>query len=71
MSLNADMLVDIAQCHGDSHTRPLEVELINLKRQVMTDKQMLQEQAIALGGKVEHLRPLSVREVNVFFLKLP
>ena len=60
MSLSTEMLVDIAQTHGDSHVRPLEAELINLKRQVMTDKQILQEQSMTLSGKIEQLRPLSV-----------
>ena len=63
MSLNTEMLIEIAQTHGDSHVRPLEVELINLKRQIITDKQILQEQAIALSGKIEQLRPLSVRNI--------
>ena len=65
MSLGTEMLIDIAQTHGDSHLRPLEAELINLKRQIMTDKQILQEQSMTLSGKVEQLRPLSVR---VYFL---
>ena len=60
MSLSTEMLIEVAQSHGDSHVRPLEVELINLKRQIMTDKQILQEQTVALSGKVEQLRPLSV-----------
>lgn len=62
MLLNAEMLVDIAQTHGDSHIRPLEVELINLKRQIMTDKQILQEQAISLSGKIDQNRPLPLTQ---------
>jgi len=62
MSLGTEMLIDIAQSHGDSHVRPLEVELISLKRQIMTDKQILQEQTLALSGKVEQLRPLSLAQ---------
>lgn len=60
MSLNAEMLIDIAQTHGDSHIRPLEAELIGLKRQLMTDKQIVQEQSLLLNGKVEQFRPSQV-----------
>lgn len=60
MSLNAEMLIEIAQTHGDSHIRPLEVELINLKRQLMTDKQIIQDQSVLLNGKVEQFRPSQV-----------
>lgn len=60
MQLNETTLVEIAQAHGDSHIRPLEIELINLKRRVITDKLVVQEQRIGLDGKEERYRPPEV-----------
>lgn len=62
MQLNETTLVEIAQAHGDSHIRPLEIELINLKRRVITDKLVVQEQRIGLDGKEERYRPPELRQ---------
>ena len=60
MQLNQETLIEVAQSHGDSHVRPLEIELINLKRQIVTDKQIVQQQRLTINGKAERCRPPDV-----------
>uniref|UniRef100_T2M3G8 REST corepressor 3 n=1 Tax=Hydra vulgaris TaxID=6087 RepID=T2M3G8_HYDVU len=57
MQLKQEALIEVAQAHGDSHIRPLEVELINLRRQLLTDRQVIQEQEFILSSRVGKCRP--------------
>ena len=63
MQLKQEALIEVAQAHGDSHIRPLEIELINLRRQILTDRQVIQEQDHALNGRVEKCRPPEVQSL--------
>ncbi|XP_065052135.1 REST corepressor 1-like isoform X2 [Rhopilema esculentum] len=57
MHLTGDLLNDISQVHGDSHVRPLEIELINLRRQVQASKQAIGQDKSATGEKMDKFRP--------------
>ena len=60
MHLTVDLLSDTSEVHGDGHLRPLEIELINLKRQVQTSKQALSQDKAMLGEKLDRFRPPEV-----------
>ena len=61
MHLTGDLLNDVAQVHGDSHIRPLEIDLINLRRQVQTTKQTIGQEKQAVVEKMDRLRPPEVQ----------
>ena len=60
MHLTVDLLNEIADVHGDGHLRPLEIEMINLRRQVQTTKQSVSQDQPLLGEKLDRLRPPEV-----------
>ena len=60
IQLNQDTLIEVAQAHGDSHIRPLEIDLINIKRQITTDLQIIQQQRATVTGRVDVYRPPDV-----------
>jgi len=64
IQLNQETLIEVAQVHGDSHVRPLEIDLINLKRQILTDKVILNEQSATLVGKADKFRPPLMSQAN-------
>jgi len=57
MHLTVDLLSDTSEVHGDGHLRPLEIELINLRRQVQASKQALSQDKALLGEKLDRFRP--------------
>ena len=60
MHLTVDLLSETSEVHGDGHLRPLEIELINLKRQVQSSKQALSQDKVQLGEKLDRFRPPEV-----------
>ena len=65
MHLNGDLLNDVAQVHGDGHVRPLEIDLINLRRQVQTTKQTISQEKQSLAESLERIRPPEVSAVLI------
>ena len=66
MVLSQDYLVSVSGTHGDSHVRPLEMEIVNLKRQIQANKQSISQHKYQLESGVETLRPGDVSMVNNF-----
>ena len=60
MHLTVDLLSETSEVHGDGHLRPLEIELINLRRQVQASKQTLGQDKTLLGEKLDRFRPPEV-----------
>ena len=60
MHLTVDLLSETSEIHGDGHLRPLEIELINLRRQVQASKQALSQDKALLGEKLDRFRPPEV-----------
>lgn len=60
MHLTGDLLNEIAEVSGDGHLRPLEIELINLRRQVQTTKQSISQDKSLVVEKLDRLRPPEV-----------
>ncbi len=60
MHLNADLLNEVSQVHGDGHVRPLEIDLINLRRQVQATKQGIGQDKQDLTENLERIRPPEV-----------
>ena len=71
MHLTGDLLNDISQVHGDSHVRPLEIELINLRRQVQASKQAIGQDKSATGEKMDKYRPPEVGHLHFPNMVLP
>ena len=57
MVLSQDYLASVSGTHGDSHVRPLEMEIVNLKRQIQANKQSISQHKYQLENGVETLRP--------------
>lgn len=57
MVLTQDYLVSVSGTHGDTHVRPLEVEIVNLKRQIQANKQSISQHKYQLDSGVETMRP--------------
>lgn len=57
MVLSQDYLSSVSGTHGDSHVRPLEMEIVNLKRQIQANKQSISQHKYQLENGVETLRP--------------
>ena len=62
-------MIEVAQAHGDSHIRPLEIDLINIKRKITTDLQIIQQQRATVTGRVDVYRPPDVCAFINFNLK--
>ncbi len=60
MHLNAELLNEVSQVQGDGHVRPLEIDLINLRRQVQAGKQGISQEKQDLSGSLDRLRPPEV-----------
>ncbi|EDO33362.1 predicted protein, partial [Nematostella vectensis] len=56
MSLSQDLLQSISLTHGDAHTRPLEMEFTNLKRQIQNNKQFISQHKGQLEIGIEDVR---------------
>ncbi|XP_058962748.1 REST corepressor 3 isoform X3 [Pocillopora verrucosa] len=57
MVLSQEYLVSVSGTLGDNHVRPLEVDIVNLKRQIQTNKQEISQHKYTLDGGVETMRP--------------
>ena len=68
IKLTQDSLIDVSQTHGDNHVRQLEAELINLRRQIQTNKQNNSQEKQRSLGPVEKCRPPDVSFKYFFFL---
>ena len=55
MQLTEDALNAAGQTHGDSHIRPLQVELINLKRLLITNEQTAQDLSEKNNDRAERI----------------
>lgn len=64
MVLSQDYLSSVSGTHGDSHVRPLEMEIVNLKRQIQANKQSISQHKYQLENGVETLRPGDVSTVK-------
>lgn len=60
MILSQDYLVAVSGTHGDSHVRPLELEIVNLKRQIQANKQSISQQKYQANDGIENFRPSDV-----------
>ena len=65
MVLSQDYLASVSGTHGDSHVRPLEMEIVNLKRQIQANKQSISQHKYQLESGVETLRPGDVSNFRV------
>ena len=59
MQLTEEALHSAGQTHGDSHIRPLQVELINLKRLLITNEQNAQEWNEKIQERAARIEPAS------------
>ena len=66
MVLSQEYLASVFGTHGDSHVRPLEMEIVNLKRQVQANKQSISQHKAQLDSGVETLRPGDVSVVKIW-----
>ena len=57
MVLSQEYLVAVSGTHGDAHVRPLEIEIVNLKRQIQMNKQSISQNKYQLDSGVEVFRP--------------
>eukprot|EP00794_Sanderia_malayensis_P017818 gene17818-19596_t len=57
MHLNGELLHDVSQVHGDGHVRPLEIDLISLRRQVQAAKQGIGQEKQEMMDNIDRLRP--------------
>lgn len=57
MVLSQDYLVSVSGTHGDSHVRPMEMEIVNLKRQIQMNKQSISQNKYQLENGIEAMRP--------------
>ena len=64
MVLSQEYLVSVSGTLGDNHVRPLEVDIVNLKRQIQTNKQEISQHKYMLDGGVETMRPGDVSWIN-------
>ena len=64
MVLSQEYLVSVSGTHGDSHVRPLEMEIVNLKRQIQANKQSISQHKYQLENGIEVMRPGDVSAVN-------
>jgi len=64
MVLSQEYLDSVSGTHGDSHVRPLEMEIVNLKRQIQANKQSISQHKYQLDSGVETLRPGDVSAVK-------
>ena len=60
MLLNEEQLLAVANTHGDVHTRPLEMEIVNLKCQIQNNKQSIGHHKLHTDKGIEDYRPLDV-----------
>lgn len=65
MVLSQEYLVSVSGTHGDSHVRPLEMEIVNLKRQIQANKQSISQHKYQLENGVEAVRPGDVSAVKI------
>ncbi|KAK2552346.1 REST corepressor 3 [Acropora cervicornis] len=56
MVLSQDYLIAVSGTQGDSHVRPLEMEIVNLKRQVQMNKQSISQNKYQLDSGIEVFR---------------
>lgn len=57
MTLNEEALLEIAQSKHDNHVQPFDVELIALKRQVSTTKDIVGTQKEVVKNRIDQFRP--------------
>ena len=60
MLLNQEQLLAVASTHGDVHTRPLEMEIVNLKCQMQNNKQFISHHKLQTDKGIEDFRPPEV-----------
>lgn len=56
MVLSQEYLVAVSGTHGDTHVRPLEMEIVNLKRQIQMNKQSISQNKYQLDSGIEVFR---------------
>lgn len=64
MVLSQDYLTAVSGTHGDSHVRPLEMEIVNLKRQLQMNKQSIGQHKSQIENGIEAVRPGDVSKIN-------
>ena len=68
MVLSQEYLTAVSGTHGDSHVRPLEMEIVNLKRQVQMNKQSIGQHKSQIENGIEAVRPGDVSKINCTIL---
>ena len=63
MLLNEEQLLAVASTQGDVHTRPLDLEIVNLKCQIQNNKQSISHHKLQTDKGIEEFRPLDVSYV--------
>ena len=56
MVLSQDYLIAVSGTQGDSHVRPQEMEIVNLKRQIQMNKQSISQNKYQLDSGIEPFR---------------
>ena len=69
MILSQDYLVAVSGTHGDSHVRPLELEIVNLKRQIQANKQSISQQKYQANDGIENFRPSDVSALIIIITR--
>ena len=60
MVITQDALIAVSSVHNNAHVRPLEMEMVNLKRQIQSNKQNISQDRYELQAGIDNTRGLEV-----------
>ena len=61
MSITQESLLMVSGLHSNAHLRPLDIDIINLKRQIQSSKQNISQDRFDLQVGINDVRGLEVR----------
>jgi hypothetical protein len=69
MTITQESLLVVSGLHSNAHLRPLDMDIINLKRQIQTNKQNISQDRFDLQVGINDVRGLEVGFI-LFYYKI-